>query len=211
MNLFNLISFNYHSNTILYSLRSLLSDSGKPIPTSLIYTPENETVTGIMNEVAKSLELTEAKPFITEKTMMNRFDNNKALAAVKFMSTTKDHLDIELRFPSEFRTKDSNHEGTEFWATRCNGILAEDAGEKGKNVQDDLYLREGFLQLQHQIFSKWLSKVHEKDMNNVTVIVRAFRQHTNARMCSTNTKSNIMMFSCSFSFFLPFLNILWVI
>lgn len=190
-------------------IRSLLSASGTPMPTNLIYTPDDATATGIMDEVAKSLKLTEAKSYKTEKTMMNRFDNNKTLAAVKFISTTKSNLDNEIRFPSDFRTKDSNQKGTELWATRCSGIIAQDAGEK--TVQDDLYLREGFLQLQHQIFAQWLQKLQEQNINNIKVIVRSFRQHTNARMCSTNSKSSISMFCFSFSFFLPFLNILWVI
>nr|XP_036234396.1 ATP-binding cassette sub-family A member 3 [Bactrocera oleae] len=188
-------------------LKSLLSASGTPMPTNLIYTPDDATATGIMDEVAKSLKLTEAKSYKTEKTMMNRFDNNKTLAAVKFISTTKSNLDNEIRFPSDFRTKDSNQKGTELWATRCSGIIAQDAGEK--TVQDDLYLREGFLQLQHQIFAQWLQKLQEQNINNIKVIVRSFRQHTNARMCSTNSKSSISMFCFSFSFFLPFLNILW--
>ncbi|XP_054087547.1 phospholipid-transporting ATPase ABCA3 isoform X2 [Zeugodacus cucurbitae] len=190
-------------------LKSLLSASGKEVPTHLVYMPEEEIATSIMNEVATSLGLTEAKPYKTEKIMMNRFDHNKTLAAVKLLSVTKARLDNTLRFPHEFRTKDANHEGSEFWETRCSGILAEDAGEKRNYVQDDLYLREGFLQLQHKIFAIWLSKVHEKDINSIKVILRSFRQHTKEKTCPDDTKSNIMMFSFSFAFFLPFLNILW--
>uniref|UniRef100_W8C2K9 ATP-binding cassette sub-family A member 5 n=1 Tax=Ceratitis capitata TaxID=7213 RepID=W8C2K9_CERCA len=190
----------------LNDLRALLEADGKPVPTNLLYTPEDATVSNIMGEVIKKLGLTEAEPFKTESEMMNKFDENTTLAAVQLNSVNNTLLEVYLRFPSEFRTLKTEHEGMELWTTRCSGMLVSHVENKN-NEQDDLYYREGFIQLQHQIFLQWLAKVHLKE-TPVKVAIRSFRQHTNWKACSF-IKSNIMMFSYSFSFFLPFLNLVW--
>ncbi|XP_053949005.1 phospholipid-transporting ATPase ABCA3 [Anastrepha ludens] len=190
-------------------LKTLLGAAGEPVPVKLVYSPEETTATNLMKGVASSLALSEPKAYKTESAMMHRFQSNKSLAAIELTSTTPSCLNVTIHFPNEFRTTGPDHDGEKLWATRCSGIILKDASNRENHMQVDLYIREGFLQLQHHIFLEWLAQVHKKDTSAIKVSIRSFQQHTKFKTCTRAVDTNILMFLYNFTFFLPFLNLLW--
>ncbi|XP_067641824.1 ATP-binding cassette sub-family A member 17 [Eurosta solidaginis] len=188
-------------------LQSLLADAGHSMPTNLLFSIVDKHDSQIHFEKFKMEPLTELREYTTQTAMLNRFNTKNDIAAVTMHEVSPTRLNISIHFPSKFRTIESDRETELLWAIRCNGIYADDIDNKKLNLQD-LYIREGFVQLQHQLFLYWLQQVL-KNNGTVNVTVKTFRQHTGWKVCTSRAQSYSSNILYSFSFFLPFLNLLW--
>lgn len=154
--------------------------------------------------------------------LQSQFDDRTTLAAIVFENIGKDQedvpkeLSISIRFPSEFRTISPFLTDDRLWLRRCSGVV--DA--KRDNVKDtdtdqkqDIYIREGFLQLQHMVFMEWLHKLratHPPKFPEPQVKVTNVRLRVADERCSTMDIYTVPSFLYNFVYILPFINIIWV-
>lgn len=176
----------------------------------------------MITTVAALLELNGTTPFENSEVLQSQFDDRTTLAAIVFDNVGKNQedvpkeLSISIRFPSEFRTISPFLTDDRLWLRRCSGVV--DA--KRDNVKDtdtdqnqDLYIREGFLQLQHLVFMEWLHKLrvaHPPKFPEPQVEVTNVRLRVADERCSTMDIYTVPSFLYNFVYLLPFINIIWV-
>lgn len=169
--------------------------------------------------MAAILELNGTTGFEDADVLQSQFDDRVILAGIVFENVKKNQneppkeLSLSIRFPSEFRTLKPFLTEDRLWLKRCSGVV--DA--KRDNVEDldryqDIYIREGFLQLQHLIFVEWLHKlrsIYEPAYTEPQVEVFNVRLKADER-CSTMDIYIVPLFLYNFVYLLPFINIIWV-
>ncbi|XP_061396882.1 ABC-type organic anion transporter ABCA8-like [Musca vetustissima] len=172
----------------------------------LLYTPEHETTATIMHNVSKSLGLTEnPMGYKNEDQMLNIFNRNTTLAVVIFHEFSSDFLSLTLRFPSQFRTLQSGHNCSNsdcFWSMR-------NVDSEIENL--NIYLKEGFLQLQHSIFEAW-AKFYNKGLEEKlpSLSFKAFQHSAGGGQTQYDGQKNATHFIWTFYYFIylvPFLNL----
>lgn len=176
-----------------------------------------------MEATSKSLDLRNVFPIQNEQSLINHFNDRKYLAGIYFHNishveeahTVPEKLSVTLSFPSEFRTSKHPDIYNRLWLTRCSGVLNDFDTDRLQHA--DLYLREGFLQIQHRLFVEWLKMLQsgsldhaEIDYSLPTISVRSLRHHTDHEPCHTECSSNLIWFLYYFTFFLPFLRVIKV-
>jgi len=119
----------------------------------LAFTPETTFTSEVTKNVAKTLELSSTVGYESESEMQNQFDERTTLAGIVFNDLRDDGtpltLSISIRFPSEFRTIAPFLTEDRLWITRCSGRINPGRDRAKHDKQQDIYIREGFLQLQH--------------------------------------------------------------
>jgi len=111
-----------------------------------------------VKNVAATLEFEEAVAFKSENDLEDQFDEKKLHAGIIFSKTQNinKQLFVTLRFPAKFRSIDEDNVRSLndlYWITRTNGIIEKD-NIVGKS-KSDLYLKEGFIQIQSAIMDEW--------------------------------------------------------
>ncbi|ALC48534.1 CG1801, partial [Drosophila busckii] len=200
-------------------LTSLVDSKREQTKYQLAYTPDTPMVAGIVETVARILELNGTTPFKTEEDLQNQFDDRTTLAGVVFEKLNEhpneipETLSISIRFPSEFRTINPFQTEDRLWLTRCSGMVnPKRDNAKDPDMLQDLYIREGFLQLQHQIFLAWYHKLIARykppnPQTDYNIQVHNIRLRVAGGRCSTLGSYNIPSFLVNFLYLLPFLNI----
>lgn len=161
-----------------------------------------------MNATGFKLNLPITVGFDNEELMDTSFTGNTCLAAVRFYGVKKDSdvvpnvLQYALRFPGDLRTvKVHGHQTAEhFWITRCHGDVNTDTFYP----QDCIYLREGFLQLQHRIFLEWLHlrNVSDSSIPDLTLNVMSPNDDGD-KICYFDTVVHFDWFWYQWFFFMP--------
>ncbi|XP_030386748.1 ATP-binding cassette sub-family A member 3 [Scaptodrosophila lebanonensis] len=225
-----------HSKRMLYARNELSSDMGIVshslgdinILTSLVdskrektkfylaYSPKTPFVKEVVEAVATKLQLNDTIGFDNAEALQNQFDERTTLAGIVFYDIENGEkapktLSVAIRFPSEFRTISSFLTEDRLWVTRCTGVVnPKRDNAKDDNVNQDIYIREGFLQLQHQIFVQWFHKIitdFPTSYPEPHVEVHNVRLKATEDTCSQVGVSSMPEFLINFLYLLPFLNI----
>uniref|UniRef100_A0A1A9X397 ABC transporter domain-containing protein n=1 Tax=Glossina brevipalpis TaxID=37001 RepID=A0A1A9X397_9MUSC len=181
------------------------------MPDSLYYTPENGFTKQIIEEVVKKLDLKSFKGFKDEIHLESNFDDKKAFAGIVFYNTTDDtpphRLSMSIRFPSDFRTVHNDVPLYQnYWVTRCTGFLTKD--EMKDSERASLYLREGFLQLQHCLFLEWI-KLLETDQPVPVITVGSVLYPSDIYYCEFSDTPNFRWFCYYMTFIITYLSQIW--
>ncbi|XP_061396881.1 phospholipid-transporting ATPase ABCA3-like [Musca vetustissima] len=210
----------------LTALRHLKGLSKKRLRYGLLYGPPTNFTTHVVEETRKALKIRNIFPVQTEKSLLNHFHEDHYLAGIFFHNLSNRDNNLEpggvpvrlsatLSFPSEFRTSEHPDIFPSLWLTRCTGVL--DHLDTDHLRHTDLYLREGFLQLQHRLFIEWLkllinSADSEEDLHSKGLLpkitIRSFQHRTDQEPCYVEGSSNIIWFLYYFTFFVPFLRVI---
>ncbi|XP_075157087.1 phospholipid-transporting ATPase ABCA3 [Haematobia irritans] len=216
----------YENQSNLYDLSAFMNikniHGNRRLRYGLIFAPLTNFTKIIIESTSKALGFHQPFPVSNESQIFNYFNEKKFLAGVYFHNCSADmeyvpeQLSISLSFPSEFRTNKHREVFHRLWLTRCTGVLDEyDADDQLKHT--DLYLREGFLQIQHRIFIEWLKMLRGDTKKNANgsldnllplITVNSLRHHTDHEPCHTESTTNIIWFLYYFTFFVPFLRVL---
>lgn len=186
----------------------------------IAYTPNSVFTKDVVSTVAAILELNGTTGYEDAEALQSQFDDRVILAGIVFENVKKNQedapkeLSLSIRFPSEFRTLRPFLTEDRLWLKRCSGVV----DSKRDNVDDsdsnqDIYIREGFLQLQHLIFVEWLHKLRSQYTPEYTepqVEVFNVRLKVADERCSTMDIYTVPLFLYNFVYILPFINIIWV-
>ncbi|KAI9590247.1 hypothetical protein GQX74_008415 [Glossina fuscipes] len=137
---------------------------------TLLYTPKNDFTTAVVNGAKIALNLRGIQDVENNDILEKYFSEQNTLAGIVFHNVddgaVPEKLVVSLRFPGLLRTVDiSNSIDERLWMTRCAGIISSDGTGIYGNV--DLYLREGFLQLQHSLYIQWIKLLKNSDTTNI--------------------------------------------
>ncbi|XP_017056334.1 phospholipid-transporting ATPase ABCA3 [Drosophila ficusphila] len=181
----------------------------------LAYTPRSNFVKDVTKNVAKTLELDSTVGYATEAELEDQFDERTTLAGLVFHGADGDAtpltLSVSIRFPSEFRTIAPFLTEDRLWITRCSGRINPGRDRAKHDKQQDIYIREGFLQLQHQIFMEWYHRLRndfittypEPNVEVYNILLKAADEP-----CSVMSLARLPTFLYNFIYLLPFLNII---
>ncbi|XP_073830436.1 ATP-binding cassette sub-family A member 17-like [Musca autumnalis] len=173
---------------------------------NIFYYPIQETTTTIMQNVSTSLSLADdPQGFESEIQMTYNFNKNSTLAAVIFHEYTSNSLSITLRFPAPFRTLKNTNGNC--WSRQCFWSSTQNMDNMGF---ENLYAKEGFLQLQHSIFKAWL-KFYDKgaEVQLPSISFNSFQSNSENTSGSQGNASNFIWTFYYFIYFVPFLNLVW--
>ncbi|KAH8273383.1 hypothetical protein KR018_002046 [Drosophila ironensis] len=182
---------------------------------NLAYAPNNRFAKEMTGQVAKILGLNGTVGYPNMKQMQDQFDERTTLAGVFYRGDlTKPpplSLSVSIQFPSEFRTISPFLTENRLWQTRCSGRVnpGRDRAQDEDNRQD-IYIREGFLQLQHLIFVEWYHKLrltYKTQYTEPNVKVFNIQKQTD-EACSAMSQKRLPTFLFNFLYLLPFLNII---
>ncbi|XP_068154604.1 phospholipid-transporting ATPase ABCA3 [Drosophila tropicalis] len=198
-------------------LTSLADSKREKMHYLLAFCPATEFAKEIADAVAKTLELNGTIPFVDPDQLQNQFEERNTLAGIEFNNleheTIPKVLDITIRFPSEFRTLSPFLTENRLWVTRCSGVVSATRDKAADNDRhQDIYIREGFLQLQHQIFLEWYHRLrtqYPSAFNEPSVQVHNIRLRVANGGCTQNGFVNGPIFLFNFIYLLPFLNVIW--
>lgn len=160
-----------------------------------------------MNATGFKLNLPITVGFDNEELMDTSFTGKTCMAAVLFYGMKKDSDEVPdrlmyaLRFPGELRSINKNEESSQtFWITRCHG----DLNIETFTPNDCIYLREGFLQLQHRIFLEWLylKNVSKNSIPSLTINLMA-PMDDGDKICYFDNVLHFDWFWYQWFFFLP--------
>lgn len=125
---------------------------------SILYTPSTIYTREIMKSLNTHLGLHSVRGVTNEDFLVNYFIPSNIICGVVFHDFEYDNLPtkltITLRFDSRFHTVTNEVLEETLWITRCSGVLTPEDTNQFQHT--DIYLREGFLQIQHRIFMEWL-------------------------------------------------------
>ncbi|XP_043660615.1 phospholipid-transporting ATPase ABCA3 [Drosophila teissieri] len=181
----------------------------------LAFTPETAFTTDVTKNVAKTLELSSTVGYESESEMQMQFDERTTLAGIVFNDLSDGGvpltLSVSIRFPSEFRTVAPFLTEDRLWITRCSGRINPARDRAKHDKQQDIYIREGFLQLQHQIFVEWyhlltrdaVTPYKEPNVEVYNILLKAADEP-----CSVMSVARLPTFLYNFIYLLPFLNII---
>lgn len=205
---------------MLICFRSLVDSRREQTKYTLAYVPKSVFAFQIADQVAKRLELNSTIGFEDPDTLQNQFDERTTLAAIIFentddtLETAPKSLSVSIRFPSEFRTLNPFLTEDRLWLTRCSGFVnAKRDNVKDSDINQDIYIREAFLQIQHQVFIEWLRqlrKIYPTKMGEPIVEVFNVRLKVPDERCSTIDVYTVPLFLFNFLYLLPFINIIRV-
>uniref|UniRef100_A0A1A9UE59 ABC transporter domain-containing protein n=1 Tax=Glossina austeni TaxID=7395 RepID=A0A1A9UE59_GLOAU len=138
---------------------------------TLLYTPKNDFTTAVVNGTKIALNLRGIQDVEDNDSLENYFSEHNNLAGIVFHNVddgaVPEKLVVSLRFPGLLRTVEvSNSLDDRLWMTRCSGIISPDG--TGAYGDVDLYLREGFLQLQHSLYMQWIRLLKNSDTTNIS-------------------------------------------
>lgn len=186
----------------------------------IAYTPNTVFTKEVVSTVAAILELNGTVGYEEAEALQSQFDDRVILAGIVFENLKKNQedapkkLSISIRFPSEFRTLRPFLTEDRLWVKRCSGVVdSKRDNVDDLNVNQDIYIREGFLQLQHLIFLEWLHKLRSQYTPEYTepqVEVLNVRLKVADERCSTMDIYTVPLFLYNFVYLLPFINIIWV-
>lgn len=160
-----------------------------------------------MNATGFQLNLTITVGFDNEELMDTSFTGKTCLAAVLFYGMKKDsdevpdRLRYAIRFPGELRSVEGkDHQAINFWITRCHGDVKKDPF----SPNDCIYMREGFLPLQHRIFLEWmkLKNISEDSIPSLTINVMTPKDEAK-KICYFDNVLHFDWFWYQWFFFLP--------
>ncbi|EDW65658.1 phospholipid-transporting ATPase ABCA3 [Drosophila virilis] len=207
-----------HKLDDLNILTSLVDSKREQTKYKLAHSPNTKFVSEVIQEVATKLELNGSVGFDNAGALQNQFDERTILAGVIFKNIDVNdemvpkELSISIRFPSEFRTLSPFLTEDRLWLTRCSGVVnPKRDNSKDSEINQDIYIREGFLQLQHLIFLEWFHKLRTQNPSTATeprTEVFNVRLHEPAERCSTMDLYTVPSFLFNFLFLLPFINII---
>ncbi|KAM8720001.1 hypothetical protein ACLKA7_006114 [Drosophila subpalustris] len=199
-------------------LTSLVDPRREQTKYTLAYVPKSVFAYQIADQIAKRLELNNTIGFEDPDTLQNQFDERTTLAAIIFedtdesLETAPKSLSVSIRFPSEFRTLNPFLTEDRLWLTRCSGFVnAKRDNVKDSDINQDIYIREAFLQIQHQVFIEWLRqlrKIYPTNMGEPIVEVFNVRLKVPDERCSTIDVYTVPLFLFNFLYLLPFINII---
>ncbi|KAH8416825.1 hypothetical protein KR222_006445 [Zaprionus bogoriensis] len=199
-------------------LTSLVEAKREQTKYKLAYTPQSAFVQDVVRTVALLLELNGTIGFDNSEVLQNQFDERTTLAAIVFENIEKDQetvpkvLSFSIRFPSEFRTLSPFLTEDRLWLTRCSGVVnAKRDNTNDKDIKQDIYIREGFLQLQHLVFIEWLHRLrgfYPPAFTEPQVEVLNVRLRMADERCSTMDLYTMPSFLYNFVYLLPFINII---
>lgn len=186
-----------------------MSIKKSPIPYKLYFTPNNNSTQNILKTTAQKLNLLESVGFHSENEMLHNFTAASVLAAVILEDNN-----VTLRFPNYFRTRPhKNYYRTQdFWLTRCSGILSDYL------ENEDLYSREGFLQLLYIVVKTQIEKENIEKFNTMPTQISSISHNIEPKMGCINDVSRkavkperfVKWSLYYFVYFVPFLNLMWV-
>ncbi|XP_073834892.1 phospholipid-transporting ATPase ABCA3 isoform X2 [Musca autumnalis] len=210
------------------AFRQLKNIKKKNMRYSLLYGPPTSFTTEITEATRKSLGLRNIFAVQSEQSLLNHFHEDHYLAGIFFhipsgnesnssseLNGVPTKLALTISFPSEFRTSQHPEIYPSLWLTRCTGVLDDLDTDHLKHT--DLYIREGFLQLQHRLFVEWLklllnSSESEADLQLKAILpkisVHSFKHCIDHEPCYVEGTSNIIWFLYYFTFFVPFLRVI---
>ncbi|KAH8409300.1 hypothetical protein KR009_012306 [Drosophila setifemur] len=182
----------------------------------LAYTPSVPFAKEMTDSVAETLELGGTVPYKSEDIMQDQFDDRTTLAGVVYYGLETEGtplaLSISIRFPSEFRTISPFLTEDRLWLTRCSGKVRPGRDRAlDRDKEQDIYIREGFLQLQHQLFVKWYHRLRNEfasDYQEPNVEVYNILLKAADEPCSVMSVQRLPTFLFNFIYLLPFLNII---
>ncbi|SPP78075.1 ABC transporter A family member 2 [Drosophila guanche] len=205
-----------HKLNDLDILSNMVDKKRDKIKYYLAYAPKSEITEMLTEGVAKKLGMLGVLGYTSNEDMQKQFDERTTLAGIVFHDSPKTEapksLSISIRFPSEFRTIKPFLTEDRLWLTRCTGAVREKRDNaKDSDTKQDLYIREGFLQVQHHIFLQWYHQLVKKYPNKYTepqVEVFNIRLKAATEPCAMMTLVRMPAFLYNFIFLLPFLNII---
>ncbi|KAH8284773.1 hypothetical protein KR054_000927 [Drosophila jambulina] len=204
-----------HTLGDLSILQSVTDSRRQKIRLNLGYTPNTPFVADLAERVRTTLELNQTIAFENEDVMENQLDERTTLAGLVFkgenLQDTPKTLDVNIRFPSEFRTVKSYQTEDRLWITRCSGLIDSNREKVDKKVKQDIYIREGFLQLQHQVFIEWYRRLRNPFPSTYAepnVMMFNVRLKAADEPCATMSLNRLPTFLYYFIYLLPFLNII---
>ncbi|XP_060661358.1 phospholipid-transporting ATPase ABCA3 isoform X1 [Drosophila nasuta] len=199
-------------------LKSIVDSRREQTKFNLAYCPNSVFAKQVANAVATRLELNTTIAFEDSDTLQNQFDQRTTLAAIVFedtdanLETPPKVLSVSIRFPSEFRTLNSFLTEDRLWLTRCSGFVnAKRDNVEEKELYQDIYIRETFLQIQHQVFMEWLHQlraIYPSSYTEPAVEVFNIRLKVPDERCSSIDVYTVPLFLFNFLYLLPFINIL---
>ncbi|KAH8252511.1 hypothetical protein KR032_000293 [Drosophila birchii] len=207
-------SIDSHALGDLSILQSMTDSRREKTRLNLGYTPNTEFVSNLAAKVMATLELNATIPFDSEEDLENQLDERTTLAGLVFigdLTKVPKRLDVQIRFPSEFRTLKTYQTEDRLWLTRCSGLIYTDREQVDKPINQDIYIREGFLQLQHQVFMEWyhqLSTLFESNNEDPNVMVYNIQIKAADEHCAARSLVRLPTFLYYFIYLLPFLNII---
>ncbi|KAH8344779.1 hypothetical protein KR067_006857 [Drosophila pandora] len=182
----------------------------------LAYAPIVPFAREMTESVAKTLELNATIGFNSADQMQDQFDERTTLAGVVYYNVEAEgtplKLSLSIRFPSEFRTILPFLTENRLWLTRCSGRINEGRDRvTDQDKQQDIYIREGFLQLQHQIFTEWYHRLRNEfptEYPEPNVEVYNILHKADDESCTSMNMHRLPTFLYNFIYLLPFLNII---
>ncbi|KAH8261712.1 hypothetical protein KR044_002736, partial [Drosophila immigrans] len=185
---------------------------------NLAYSPKSLFAKQLADAVATTLDLNTTIAFEDNEALQSQFDERTTLAGIVFedmdanLELPPKTLSVSIRFPSEFRTLSPFLTEDRLWLTRCSGFV----NAKRDNVKDldeyqDIYIREAFLQIQHQVFTEWLHKlrtIYPTPYTEPVVEVFNIRLRVPDDRCSSIDVYTVPLFLFHFLYLLPFINII---
>ncbi|EDW00475.1 GH12891 [Drosophila grimshawi] len=199
-------------------LTGLVDSKREQTKYNLAYAPKTKFVTEVVESVAAKLEMNDTIGFDDPEDLQNQFDERTTLAALVFQQIDKSNeqvpkiLSVTIRFPSEFRTLTPFLSEDRLWLTRCSGVVnPKRDNAKDPDINQDIYIREGFLQIQHQIFLEWLHRLRNLFPSNFAepnVEVFNVRLRVADERCATMDVYTVPSFLFNFLYLLPFINII---
>ncbi|KAH8390010.1 ABC transporter A family member 1 [Drosophila serrata] len=208
-------SIESHTLTDLSILQSVTDSRREKTRLNLGYTPNTPFVSQLAGKVMMTLELNDTIPFESEDELENQLDERTTLAGLVFrgddLNDVPNKLNMLIRFPSEFRTVKSYQTEDRLWITRCSGLINSDREQVDKNIKQDIYIREGFLQLQHQVFLEWYHRLLEKfnsEYSEPNVLMYNILLKAADEPCVAMSLARLPTFLYYFIYLLPFLNII---
>ncbi|KAH8304374.1 hypothetical protein KR059_007590 [Drosophila kikkawai] len=209
-------SIDSHTLGDLRILQGVIDSRREKNRLNLGYTPKTPFVSNLAAKVVTTLELNATIPFENENELENQLDERTTLAGLVFKGDLSGPqpplvLDVSIRFPSEFRTLKSFLTEDRLWLTRCSGQIDADREQVDKNLKQDIYIREGFLQLQHQVFIEWYHLLREQfqsDFPEPSVTMYNVRLKSADEPCAAVSLARLPTFLYYFIYLLPFLNII---
>ncbi|XP_037932196.1 ATP-binding cassette sub-family A member 5-like [Teleopsis dalmanni] len=126
----------------------------------LSFTPRSAYAKRIAKNVVKKLNMKKAMGYKNETVMISQFNPQDTLAAIIFPKPKEnggipEDFTVTIRFPSTFRTVSDFEIRDNLWVTRCSG------SDEVPDAKEDLYIREGFLQLQDAIYFEYIQIYYE--------------------------------------------------
>ncbi|KAH8387874.1 hypothetical protein KR093_009983, partial [Drosophila rubida] len=199
-------------------LTTLVDSRREQTKFNLAYSPKSSFAKQVADAVVTKFDLNTTIAFEDSETLQNQFDERTTLAAIVFedidakLENPPKVLSVSIRFPSEFRTLNPFLTEDRLWLTRCSGFVnAKRDNVKDKGLYQDIYIREAFLQIQHQVFTEWLHKLrsfYPTEYTEPTVEVFNIRLKVPDDRCSSIDVYTVSLFLFHFLYLLPFINII---